>query len=193
MQMSRWIRSLKLEYVTFLLLKSSHVVCSWRRTTSGQWCQRCHHHLTRGRHHGVWSPAWHGTIRNQMVNNRTFSNSTNIHVLFNLRVIHLGEYNSRLDISFCQFLKINCVWHMRADVCRFKDSKELYRGRKYEMLFWNNKASLVIKDTEPSDSAKYRCEISNALGRVQSSGKLTVYSKYWPLWYVICNISTAIW
>lgn len=46
------------------------------------------------------------------------------------------------------------------------------------MLYWNNKASLVVKDTEPSDSAKYRCEVSNRLGRVETSGSLTVYSKY---------------
>ena len=59
----------------------------------------------------------------------------------------------------------------------FKENKEVYRGRKYEMLFWDNRASLVIKDTEPSDSAKYICELSTPLGRVQSVGSLIVYSK----------------
>ncbi len=45
------------------------------------------------------------------------------------------------------------------------------------MLFWDNKASLVVKETEPADSAKYRCEISTPLGRVESIGSLLVYSK----------------
>ena len=45
------------------------------------------------------------------------------------------------------------------------------------MLYWDNKASLVIKETDPSDTAKYRCELSTALGRVESTGSLTVYSK----------------
>ncbi len=54
----------------------------------------------------------------------------------------------------------------------------MYRGRKYEMLFWDNRASLVIKDSEPSDSAKYRCELSTPLGRVQSLGSLIVYSEF---------------
>ena len=63
------------------------------------------------------------------------------------------------------------------DVHWFKENKEVYRGRKYEMLFWDNRASLVIKDSEPSDSAKYRCELSTPLGRVQSVGSLIVYSE----------------
>ena len=61
---------------------------------------------------------------------------------------------------------------------RFKENKEVYRGRKYEPIFWNNKASLTVKETEPSDSAKYRIEVSNSLGRAESKGTLTVYSKY---------------
>ena len=59
---------------------------------------------------------------------------------------------------------------------RFKEGKELYQGRKYEMLFWDNKASLVVKDSMPNDSSKYRCEVSSPLGHVESTGSLTVYS-----------------
>ncbi len=46
------------------------------------------------------------------------------------------------------------------------------------MLDWNNKASLIIKDTEQSDSSRYRCEINNALGRVESTGTLAVYGQF---------------
>ena len=63
---------------------------------------------------------------------------------------------------------------------RFKDAKELYQGRKYEMLFWDNKASLAVKETMPSDSSKYRCEVSSPLGHVESIGSLTVYSMSLP-------------
>ena len=59
----------------------------------------------------------------------------------------------------------------------YKDSHECYPGRKYEILFYNNQASLVIKNTEISDTAKYTCEVANPLGIVESSGYLTVYSK----------------
>jgi hypothetical protein len=65
-----------------------------------------------------------------------------------------------------------------ADICWFKNAKQLYAGRKYEMLYWDNVASLVIKDTQPGDSGSYRCEVASALGRVDSIGALTVYSEY---------------
>ena len=64
-----------------------------------------------------------------------------------------------------------------AEIWWLKNAKQLYPGRKYEMLYWDNKASLVIKDTQTSDSGSYRCEVANALGRVDSIGALTVYSK----------------
>lgn len=61
-----------------------------------------------------------------------------------------------------------------AEIHWFKEAREIYPSRKYDMFFWDNKASLVIKDTEPSDSAKYRCEIVNALGRPQALSMYTV-------------------
>jgi hypothetical protein len=62
-------------------------------------------------------------------------------------------------------------------MCRYKEAREVYASRKYEMFFWDNKATLAIKDTEPSDSGRYRCEVSNRLGRVESTGSLSVYSE----------------
>ena len=76
-----------------------------------------------------------------------------------------------------------------AGLCRYKDAKEVYASRKYEMFFWDNKATLAIKDTEPSDTGRYRCEVSNRLGRVESTGNLSVYST-WPALCIFqeCNL-----
>ena len=63
-----------------------------------------------------------------------------------------------------------------AEIRWFKDAKEIYPSKKYDYFFWDKKASLVIKDTQPNDSARYRCEIINPLGHVDSTGTLTVYS-----------------
>ena len=63
-------------------------------------------------------------------------------------------------------------------LCRFKDAREVYPSRKYDMFFWDNKATLAIKDTEPNDTGRYRCEVSNRLGRIESTGSLHVYSAY---------------
>ena len=60
---------------------------------------------------------------------------------------------------------------------RFKDAREVYPSRKYEIFFWDNKATLAIKDTEPNDTGRYRCEVSNRLGRIESTGSLHVYSE----------------
>lgn len=60
---------------------------------------------------------------------------------------------------------------------RFKEGKELYHGRKYDTFFWDNKASLIVKDTTPTDTGAYRCEIHSPLGRIDSTGALCVYSK----------------
>ena len=63
-------------------------------------------------------------------------------------------------------------------MCRYKDSKALRQGRKYEMLYWDNKASLVVKDTEPNDNATYKCVLSNQFGSAEADATLTVHSKY---------------
>ena len=44
------------------------------------------------------------------------------------------------------------------------------------MFFWDNKATLAVKDTEPNDTGRYRCEVMNRLGRIESTGSLHVYS-----------------
>ena len=71
-----------------------------------------------------------------------------------------------------------CLPSHTLTVHRFKDAKELYQGRKYEMFFWDNKACLVVKDTAAKDTGHYRCEVDNPLGRIESTGNLTVYREY---------------
>ena len=44
------------------------------------------------------------------------------------------------------------------------------------MFFWNNKSSLVIKQTDLDDAGRYRCEVRNPVGVVDSSADLTVHS-----------------
>ena len=45
------------------------------------------------------------------------------------------------------------------------------------MLYWDNKASLVVKDTEPADNATYKCVLSNQFGSAEADALLTVHSK----------------
>ena len=65
----------------------------------------------------------------------------------------------------------------KADVKWFKDAKEVYRGRRYDISATGQSMELTIKDIEVGDTGKYRCEASNALGRVQTEGKLKVCGK----------------
>ena len=80
----------------------------------------------------------------------------------------------------CFYLFIFCTRTVYSEYIllpwRFKDAREVYPSRKYELFFWDNKATLAIKDTEPNDTGRYRCEVMNRLGRVESTGSLHVYS-----------------
>ena len=71
-----------------------------------------------------------------------------------------------------------------AEIRWFKDAKEVHDGVKYEMNYTDNVAELVVKDTEPSDTAKYRCEAANVIGRVETSANLTINSKcFRGIWF----------
>ena len=59
----------------------------------------------------------------------------------------------------------------------YKEAKEIYKGKKYDMTYENNIAELVVKESEPNDSATYRCEAVNKIGRAETEGKLIVISK----------------
>jgi len=61
--------------------------------------------------------------------------------------------------------------------CRFKGSKEVKKGGKYEMSYEDEVASLVIHKTEPDDAATYSVQAVNPMGSVKTQGDLVVHSK----------------
>jgi len=62
----------------------------------------------------------------------------------------------------------------KADVRWYKESRELYEGKKHSMSYSGNRAKLDINQTELGDSAIYRVEADNRHGRVMSEAKLFV-------------------
>ena len=59
----------------------------------------------------------------------------------------------------------------------YKDSKELYDGKKYHLTYDKDVAILRFADTTVNDSGTYRCEAVNKLGRVDTDCKLAVECK----------------
>lgn len=62
----------------------------------------------------------------------------------------------------------------------YKDSRELYDGKKYIITYRKDVATLNIKTTDGLDEGLYTCEASNKLGRVVTEAKLDVKSKLPP-------------
>ena len=67
----------------------------------------------------------------------------------------------------------------KAKIHWYKDAKEIYAGRKYEMSFVGTTAKLEINPTELSDTATYRVEAENKLARVDSQATLTVQGVFY--------------
>ena len=65
-----------------------------------------------------------------------------------------------------------------SEVQWFRDNKEIYKTKKYEFSEDGDLLTLSISTTEPSDSATYRCEVSNKLGKVKTQCAVVVNSKY---------------
>ena len=62
----------------------------------------------------------------------------------------------------------------KAKIHWYKEAKEIYPSKKYDMSFEDGTAKLVISPSELNDSATYRLEAENKLARVDTQGKLTV-------------------
>ena len=64
-----------------------------------------------------------------------------------------------------------------ATVTWYKDNKELRSGRKYDISFKDEIASLVIAKTDVKDGGWYRCEATNKMGHVGTECTVVVHSK----------------
>jgi len=63
-----------------------------------------------------------------------------------------------------------------AEIHWYRDGKEIYKSKRYEMARDGDKASLTIASTETTDSATYRCEAVNKLGKVKTDCTVAVHS-----------------
>ncbi|XP_051980649.1 titin-like, partial [Xyrauchen texanus] len=62
----------------------------------------------------------------------------------------------------------------------FRDGKEMIGSRKYKISFKDNVAVLKILSTERADSCEYAVEVSNRVGKEQSSCSIVVLDKIVP-------------
>lgn len=59
----------------------------------------------------------------------------------------------------------------------YKDNKEIYAGKRFQLSYVDDAATLQFSDTSVSDSGVYRCEAVNKLGRVETECKVIVQCK----------------
>jgi len=71
-----------------------------------------------------------------------------------------------------------------AEMHWYRDGKEIFKSKRYEMTRDGDTASLVIAATETTDSATYRCEAVNKLGKVKTECSVVVHSMYFYLNYI---------
>lgn len=55
-----------------------------------------------------------------------------------------------------------------------KDGKEMMSGRKYKMSVKDNTATMKILSAERSDSAEYKMQVSNKVGKDECTCSLTI-------------------
>jgi len=63
-----------------------------------------------------------------------------------------------------------------AEMHWYRDGKEIFKSKRYELTRDGDTASLVIAATETTDSATYRCEAVNKLGKVKTECSVVVHS-----------------
>jgi len=71
----------------------------------------------------------------------------------------------------------------------YKDNKELYQGKRYQLAYDKDVATLRFADTTVNDSGTYRCEAVNKLGRVDTECKLAVECK--SFFYLLHTLLTV--
>ena len=67
----------------------------------------------------------------------------------------------------------------KCTVTWYKNGKELFANKKYDMSVEDDIAQLVVKDTEFKDGATYEVEVKNKLGKSRSECNVTVNCKSW--------------
>ena len=65
----------------------------------------------------------------------------------------------------------------KASLHWYKDNKELTSNKKYDTLYQDEIATLVIRKTEVTDRGWYRCEAVNKIGRVETECTVVVQGK----------------
>jgi len=63
-----------------------------------------------------------------------------------------------------------------AEVQWYRDGKALAKGKRHELTRDGDTAALTIASVETADSATYRCEAANKLGKVSTECRMTVHS-----------------
>jgi peroxidase len=66
--------------------------------------------------------------------------------------------------------KPNIVW--------YRDNKELFPSLKYVMKYVEGLATLAVRDFSERDIGRYRCDASNALGRVESAASVSMRGEW---------------
>ena len=64
-----------------------------------------------------------------------------------------------------------------ASIHWYKDSKELYEGKRYRLSYSQDVATLRFADSVVADSGSYCCEAVNKLARVNTDCNLTIECK----------------
>jgi len=63
-----------------------------------------------------------------------------------------------------------------AEMHWYRDGKEIFKNKRYEMTTDGDTVSLVIAATETTDGATYRCEAVNKHGKVKTECTVVVHS-----------------
>ena len=86
--------------------------------------------------------------------------------------------------------KIN-LGEPKAEVHWYREGKEVYKTKKYEMSEEGEEVTLFINETEPGDGGAFKCEAVNKLGSIKTQCNVVVYSMCISMIHSLC-ISISI-